>query len=154
MTETEYGTHDSESLVIMEVFMNYKHYLKSCEYKVPVSTDYNNLHQFIDTKSLGFCQVCWAKELFCFHFFINYCYCKANRANDIPCYFKRSLDEKSVFPARNTQILHPTESFLTYAGISFIHIFHSSFILFHFVIICQINAFPQYVIFRKVSDKI
>ena len=35
-------------------------------------TDHNNLRRFMDTKSLSFCQVRWAQELFRYHFRIDY----------------------------------------------------------------------------------
>ncbi len=58
MTETEDETHNSESLAIMEVAINSRHYLNNCEYKIVVLIDHNNRAYLIDTKYLGSCQVC------------------------------------------------------------------------------------------------
>ena len=43
-----------------------------------VFIDYNNLCQFINTKSLISKQVCWAQELSCYYFQMDYCQEKAN----------------------------------------------------------------------------
>ena len=45
-------------------------------------TNHNNLHRFMDTKSLSFKQVRWAQKLFCYHFRIDYCWAKVNKAAD------------------------------------------------------------------------
>ncbi len=42
-TESWYKTHDQELLAIVEAFKTWRHYLKSCKYKVLVLTDPNNL---------------------------------------------------------------------------------------------------------------
>ncbi len=55
--ETQYKTHNQELLAIVEVFKTWHHYLEGCKYEVHVFTDYNNLRQFMDTKSLSSCQV-------------------------------------------------------------------------------------------------
>ena len=55
--KTCYKTHNTELLAIVKAFKNWRHNLKSCQYKVLVLTDHNNLQQFIDTKSLIFRQV-------------------------------------------------------------------------------------------------
>ena len=52
-----YETHDAELLAIIEAFKNWRHYLEACQYEVLVLTNHNNLCQFIDMKSLSFCQV-------------------------------------------------------------------------------------------------
>ncbi len=67
-TETQYKTHDQELLAIIEAFKTWRHYLKGCKYEVLVLTDYNNLRQFMDTKSLSSRQVRWAQELSRYHF--------------------------------------------------------------------------------------
>ena len=64
LTETRYKTHDGELLTIVEVFKTWWHYLEGCKHEVLVLTDHNNLHCFMDTKSLSSRQVCWAQELF------------------------------------------------------------------------------------------
>ncbi len=61
--ETRYKTHDQELLVIIKAFKTWRHYLEGCKFEVFILTDYNNLRQFIDTKSLSSYQVCWAQEL-------------------------------------------------------------------------------------------
>ena len=66
--ETWYETHDGELMAIVETFKTWQHYLKGYKYEVLVLTDYNNLCQFIDTKSLSSRQVRWAQELFCYYF--------------------------------------------------------------------------------------
>ncbi len=72
-TETQYKTHNQELLVIVEAFKTWRHYLEGCKYEVFVLTDHNNLHQFIDTKSLSSRQIRWAQELSQYHFQIDYC---------------------------------------------------------------------------------
>ena len=57
--ETRYETYDEELLAIVEVFKTWRHYLKGCKYEVLILIDYNNLRQFMDTKSLSFWQVRW-----------------------------------------------------------------------------------------------
>lgn len=52
--ETRYKMYDQELLAIVEAFKTWRHYLKSCNYKVFVLTDYNNLRCFMNTKSLSF----------------------------------------------------------------------------------------------------
>ena len=44
LIKTRYKTHDEELLAIIEVFMTWHHYIKSCIYKVFVLTDHNNLY--------------------------------------------------------------------------------------------------------------
>ena len=55
--EKRYETYDNELLAIVEAFKTLCHYLKGCTYEVLMLTNYNNLRQFIDTKSLSFKQV-------------------------------------------------------------------------------------------------
>ena len=70
--ETRYKTHDGELLAIVEAFKTWRHYLEGCKHEVLVLTDHNNLRRFMDTKNLSSRQVCWAQELFCYHFCIDY----------------------------------------------------------------------------------
>ena len=56
--KTRYETHNGELLAIVEAFKTWQHYLEDCKHKIFVLTDYNNLCQFIDTKSLSSEQVC------------------------------------------------------------------------------------------------
>ena len=53
LAETRYNTHNSELLAIIGAFKTWWHYLKGCKHEVFVLIDYNNLCQFIDTKSLA-----------------------------------------------------------------------------------------------------
>ena len=55
--ESRYETHNGELLSIVKVFKTWKHYLESSWHKVFILTDYNNLYQFINTKSLSSKQV-------------------------------------------------------------------------------------------------
>ena len=45
-------------------------------------TNYNNLRQFMNTKSLSSKQVRWAQKLFCYYFQIDYRQGKSNGAID------------------------------------------------------------------------
>ena len=77
-----YKTHNAELLAIVKAFKNWRYYLKSCQYKVLVLTDHNNLRRFMDTKNLSSRQVRWAKKLSRYHFRIDYRQGKANGAAD------------------------------------------------------------------------
>ena len=69
--KTRYKTHNGELLAIVKAFKTWWHYLESCKHEVFVFTNHNNLQRFMDTKSLSFCQVCWAQKLFRYHFQID-----------------------------------------------------------------------------------
>ncbi len=71
--KSRYETHDQELLANIEAFKTWRHFLEGCKYKVLVFTDYNNLRQFMDTKSLSSRQVRWAQELSWYYFRIDYC---------------------------------------------------------------------------------
>ena len=60
--ETRYKMHDGELLAIVEAFKTWRHYLKGSQHEVLVFTNYNNLHRFLDMKSLSSRQVCWAQN--------------------------------------------------------------------------------------------
>ena len=93
--ETQYVTYNAELLAIIKAFKTWRHYLKGCKHKVLVLTNYNNLHRFMDIKSLSFCQVKWAQKLLKYYFQIDYCQSKANRAvDDLSRFFQKSLDRK------------------------------------------------------------
>ena len=70
--KTQYKIHNNELLAIVKAFKTWRHYLEDCKHKVLVFTDHNNLWQFMDIKSLSFCQVRWTQKLFCYHFWIDY----------------------------------------------------------------------------------
>ena len=55
--KTQYESHNSKLLAIIEVFKTWKHYLEGCKHEVLVLTDYNNLEYFIDIKSLSSKQI-------------------------------------------------------------------------------------------------
>ena len=55
--ETQYKTHNSELLAIVEAFKTWQRYLEGCKYKVLVFINHNNLCQFINTKCLSSRQV-------------------------------------------------------------------------------------------------
>ena len=121
--KTQYETRNGELLAIVEAFKTWRHYLESCKHKVFVLTDHNNLHQFMDTKSLSSKQVRWAQELSCYHFQIDYCQGKANAAADALSRFpQKSQDEEDELQAENGQIFHRLQNLLTnasLAGLSF-----------------------------------
>ena len=93
--KTCYKMHNGELLAIVKAFKTWKHYLEGCTHKILVLADYNNLRQFIDTKSLSFCHVRWTQELSYYHFWIDYGQDKANGAADaLSCFLQRNEDEE------------------------------------------------------------
>ena len=58
--KTQYETQNGELLTVVEGFKTWRHYLEACKHKVLVLTAHNNLWQFMDIKSLSFCQFRWA----------------------------------------------------------------------------------------------
>ena len=66
--KTRYQTHDDELLAIVEAFKTWRHNLEDCKHEVLVLTNHNNIHHFMDTKSLSFRQVRRAQELFRYYF--------------------------------------------------------------------------------------
>ena len=119
LAETWYETYDDELLAIVEAFETWRHYLKGCKHKVLVLTDYNNLRQFMDTKSLSFSQIRWAKELSRYHFQIDYHQGKANGAADaLSCFPQRNHVEENKLRTKNTRILYKLQSSLTNASLS------------------------------------
>ena len=53
LAKTKYETHDGELVAIVEPFKTWRHYLKGSQHEVSILTDHNNLHWFIETKSLN-----------------------------------------------------------------------------------------------------
>ena len=105
--ETRYETHDGELLAIVEALKTWRHYLEGSWHEVLVLTNHNNLRQFMDTKSLSSKQVRWTQKLSCYHFQIDYCQGKANRAaNTLSQYPQQSAEEKDILRAENVKILH------------------------------------------------
>ena len=70
LVKTRYETYNSKLLAIVEAFKTWRHYLEGCKHKVFGLTDYNNLWQFMETKSLSSRQVCWAKKLSYYYFLL------------------------------------------------------------------------------------
>ena len=97
LAEIRYKTYDSKLLAIVKAFKLWRHYLKDCKHEILVLTDHNNFGRLMDTKSLSFKQVCWAKELFCYYFCINYQQGKANGVADtLFQYFQQNAKEKAT----------------------------------------------------------
>ena len=142
-TKTWYETHDDELLAIVEAFITWHHYLKSCKHEVFVLTDHNNLRRFMDTKSLSSRQVRWAQELSRYHFRIDYCQGKANAAADALSRFpQRSQDEENELRAENGRILHRLQNSLTNASLASLSLSSRPSHL-HQVLICGTYVLPQ-----------
>ena len=93
--KTWYKPHNGELFAIVEAFKTWRHYLENCKHKVLMLTNYNNLRHFMNTKNLTSRQVRWAQELFRYHFRIDYCQSKVNRAADaLFCFPQRNKDEE------------------------------------------------------------
>ena len=105
--ETRYETHNGKFLATIETFKTWKYYLEGSQHKVLILTDHNNLHQFINTKSLSSRQVRWAQKLSRYHFRIDYYQAKANKAADALCqYPQQSAEKEETFWAKNVKIFH------------------------------------------------
>ena len=105
--KTRYKTHNDKLLAIVKTFKTWCHYLEEYKHKNLVFTDHNNLHYFMDIKSLSSWQVRWAQELSQYYFQINYCQDKVNTAIDaLSRFFQKSQDEKNELRVENGQILH------------------------------------------------
>ena len=117
-SKTRYETYNGELLAIVETFKTWRYYLKGSQHEVLMLTNYNNLRQFIDTKSLIARQVCWAQELYRYHFWIDYCQGKANgAANTLSQYSQRNAEEEDALRAENIKILHRLQSSLSNASV-------------------------------------
>ena len=141
--ETRYKTHNGKLLAIVEAFKTWRHYLEGCKHKVLVLTNYNNLCQFMDIKSLSSKQVRWAQKLSRYHFRIDYCQGKANGAADVLSRFsQRNQVEKDELQTENTRIFHKLQSSLTNA--SLLDLCTSAELLpHHQVFICGMHVIPQ-----------
>ena len=82
LAETQYKTHNSKLLAIVEGFKTWRHYVESCKHKVLIFIDHINLCHFMDTKNLSSRQVHWAQKLSQYNFQIDYRQDKANAATD------------------------------------------------------------------------
>ena len=139
--ETQYKTHNSELLAIVEAFKTWRYYLEGCKHKIFIFTDYNNFCRFMDTKSLSFRQVRWAQKLSRYHFHINYYQGKANTAADALLRFpQRSQDEKEELQIENSWIFYHLQNSLTSASLASLSSRPS---YLHQVLICGTYVLPQ-----------
>ena len=142
LAETRYKTHDSELLAIVKAFKTWKHYLKESQQEVLILTNHNNLRWFIETKSLSSRQVCWAQELFCYHFRIEYHYGKANGPVDaLSWYLQQNAEEEETLRTKNIKILHRLQSLL--ARVLGLLANSSQLSLLYQVLICGTTVRPQ-----------
>ena len=96
----------------------------------------------MDTKSLSSRQVRLAQELSCYHFRINYCQGKANRAvNAFSRYPQWSTEKEKTLRAENVKILHRLQSLL--AKVSGLSVNSGHLSPLHQVLICGTHVFPQ-----------
>ena len=82
-----YKTHNLELLVIIEMFKQWCHYLKSSWYSVEILTDHNNLWDFMKVKALNERQAQWAVKLVTFNFVIMHWLSKTNSVNALLRHF-------------------------------------------------------------------
>ena len=61
--KNNYKMHNLKLLAIVETFKQWCHYLKNNKYSVEILTDHNNLHEFINIKTLNKKQAQWAVKL-------------------------------------------------------------------------------------------
>ena len=106
-------------------------------------TEYNNLRQFINIKSLSSRQVWWAQKLFRYHFQIDYHQKNANGAIDALSYFpQKNQAEDDNLQTGNTQILHKLQSLLTNASLSGLNT-SAKLLPLYWVLICETYVLPQ-----------
>lgn len=106
--ETHHKIHNRELVAIIKGFKSGTDYIKGSKHKVLVLTDYNNLYEFMNAKSLGFLQIHWAQELLRYNFSIDYFQGEANGGADALSSFTQRDDKvKASFWAENTRIFHP-----------------------------------------------
>ena len=128
--------YNVELLAIVEAFKSWRQYLEGCQYEVLLRTDYNNLHQFMNIKSLSFFQVRYAQKLFRYHFHIDYCQNKTNGAADaLFRYPQRSQSKEKTFQAKNTRIIQCLQSSLSNAYVS--STFFAHVVSLKHIIICR-----------------
>ena len=139
-TKTRYKIYNSELLAIVEDFKTWRHYLEESQHEVLVLTDYNNLHPFMDTKSLSFRQVRWAQELSFYYFQIDYYQGKANKAADaLFQYFQQSIKEEKTLHAKNVKIFYCLQLLLTKVS----RLLVSHLFSLHQILICRTIVLPQ-----------
>lgn len=83
LVKTQYKTYINKLLAIVEAFKTQRHNLESCKHEFFISTNYNNLYNFIDIKNLSSKKVHCTQKLFQYHFQIEYSQSKANEATDV-----------------------------------------------------------------------
>ena len=134
LMKIRYEIYDNELLTIIEIFKTWRYYLKISWHKVHIFNNYNNLQRFMDTKSLSSKQVCWAQNLSHYHFQIDYCQGKANRAADaLFQYPQQNVEKEKTLQAENIKIFYYPQ--LSLAKISDLFINYLSF--FHQILICR-----------------
>ena len=139
--EIRYKTHNGELLAIVGAFKTWRHYLERCKYEVLVLINYNNLRQFIDTKSLSSRQVRWAQELSQYHFQNDYHQGKANKdINALLQYTQRSAKGENTLRSKNVKILHRLQSLL--ARLSGLLVDLSQLSPLHQILICGTTILP------------
>ena len=107
LAEICYETYNGDFLAIVEAFKTWRQYLKGCKHKVFVLTNHNKLCRFMNTKSLSSKQVRWAQKPSRYHFLINYCQGKANRAADVLSrFFQRNQAKENELRTENTRIFY------------------------------------------------
>ena len=117
--KTRYEIYNGKLLSIGEALKTWRHYLEGSQHEVLVLTDHNNLRQFMETKSLSSRQVRLAQELSRYHFRIDYCQGKPNKAADtLSRYPQQSAEEEENFRTENIKILHRVQFFLSNASFS------------------------------------
>ena len=100
-----YKTYNAELLAIVKAFNNLCHYLEDCQYEILVLINHNNLRQFMNAKNFSSRQIYWGQELSRYHFHINYCQGKANKAVDaLSRYSQWSRSKKEILQAKNRRI--------------------------------------------------
>ena len=96
----------------------------------------------MDTKSLSSRQVRWAQKLYHYHFQINYCPGKANKAADaLSQYLQQSLEEEKIFYAKNVKILYRLQSLLTNASLLGLILSEPSLSPLHQIVVCGTHVF-------------
>ena len=68
LAKIQYKTHNGKLLIIVKAFKTWRDYLKGYKHEIFVLIKYNNLHYFMDMKSLNSKQDRWAQKLFQYHF--------------------------------------------------------------------------------------
>ena len=143
--ETKYKTHDGKLLAIVEAFKTWRYYLEGSQHEVLMLTNYNNLQQFIDIKSLSSRKVRWAQELSYYHFQIDYYQSKVNgAANILSQYLQQSAEEKKTLRVEYIKILHRLQFSLTNASLSGLTLFEPNLFKPYF---SEPNLSPLYQVF-------